>query len=919
MKILYRLCMLAAALMLVVILPSDGRVANADEGTSGAAGAPTSVAVGAPKVLVIKSTSPSWPEYAQQIQMVLRHFTPNTNMINTEQYTEDQLLNFDRVVVINNETAPLPSVLLEDLAQTDKPVLWLGYGLNKLPVDMGATFGFSLGDVEDGEENLPNGVEYRGQRHPAKLIDYYYPLRVVKPSAQVLATYTYGDGRAPVPYIVRGDNLWYVNGLPAPSGNKPEPEADAPFLVFADVLHEFFGTSITESRQAVIRLEDVSVHIPPVRLTNIVNYLHSRRIPFTLGVIPAQRMKDGSIVELSDAPEFVRVLRYAQDHGGTVILHGYHHTFDSGEDYEFWDEKRRAPIAGETRDMYARKLEDGIRIMRNNGIEPRLWETPHYAASPLAYRVFSDYFSHTIENRNPVPWLPYPAGPDQYGQMVIPETIGFIEPEESNKSVDLQLQRADTLRIVRDGWAVGFFHPASVELSNLERLVEGLQRQGYTFADVRALQTEVRYDYRPNALARFNTWRKVDVKLNLGTLNYRLESKYDWWPTVRVVPWLSVLFGGSIAVFLIRLRKQWQPNTASVRSIVGPLRTLRSNRWSAGIVIVGITVLFSGILLLGGGRAPLSQAWAEKWPEEWSGSDNLRRWSDLDWTVAYDGYGEVGVEDGSASLRPATSERPLETHAALALAGSPKWGDYTFETRMKLQKQLRQNSPPNEWEAGWILFRYMGEARSYYLAHKTNGIELGKLVPPEGEGQIFLVTKSEPRAVPGRWYDYRIEVRGANIKVYVDDKLEIDYTDPNPIPRGSVGLYTEDAHVRFQQPTVTDDGGSATSNGPDPNNAAGQQKPPEERPAGAGADEADEEGAGPDNVAANDAAPPEAETTTAEESTQDTETPPDANGGGIPDVSSASASSASSASASAPSTSSSSASASAGASASPSP
>jgi hypothetical protein len=427
-------------------------------------------------------------------------------MINTEQYTEDQLLGFDRVVVVHNETTPLPSVLLEDLAQTDKPVLWLGYGLNELPVDLGATFGFSLGDVE--EENLPNGVEYRGQRHPTTSIDYYYPLRVVKPSVQVLATYTYGDGRTPVPYIVRGDNLWYVNGLPAPTGNKPEPEADAPYLVFADVLHEFFGTSITESRQAVIRLEDVSVHIPPVRLTNIINYLHSRRIPFTLGVIPAQRMKDGTIVELSDRPEFVRVLRYAQDHGGTVILHGYHHTFGSGEDYEFWDEKRRAPIAGETRDMYARKIEDGIRIMRNNGIEPRLWETPHYAASPLAYRVFSDYFSHAIENRNPVPWLPYPAGPDQYGQMVIPETIGFIEPEESNKSVDLQLQRADTLRIVRDGWAVGFFHPASIELSNLERLVEGLQRQGYTFADVRALQTEVRYDYQPNARARLNTWRK---------------------------------------------------------------------------------------------------------------------------------------------------------------------------------------------------------------------------------------------------------------------------------------------------------------------------------------------------------------------------------------------------------------------------
>jgi hypothetical protein len=77
-----------------------------------------------------------------------------------------------------------------------------------------------------------------------------------------------------------------MNGLPAPTDDKPNPEADAQFLVFADVLHEFFGTSITASRQAAIRLEDVSVHITPVRLTKIIDYLHSRRIPFTMGSSP---------------------------------------------------------------------------------------------------------------------------------------------------------------------------------------------------------------------------------------------------------------------------------------------------------------------------------------------------------------------------------------------------------------------------------------------------------------------------------------------------------------------------------------------------------------------------------------------------------------------------------------------------------
>jgi hypothetical protein len=793
-----RLWSLVVALFLVVALPSDGRSVRANDLTSGAL---TGVAPGAPKVLLIKQESPDWPAYSQQIEMVLRHFTPNTTTVSTERYTDDQLLDFHRVVVLHNETIPLPSVLLEDLARADRPILWLGYGLNQLPVDTGTTFGFSLEDIK--AEDLPNGVEYRGQRYPAKL-SYYYPVRIVEASAQVLASYTYGDGQTSIPYIVRGDNLWYVNGLPAPTGDYPDAEADALFLVFADVLHDFFGTSINASRQAVIRLEDVSVHIPLARLTKMINYLHSRRIPFTMGVIPAQRMKDGSIVELSDRPEFVQVLRYAQDHGGTIILHGYHHTFGSGEDYEFWDEKRDAPIAGETWDMYAHKVEDGIRILRNNGIEPRLWETPHYAASPLAYRVFSHYFSHTIENRRPVTWLPYPAGPDQYGQMVIPETIGYIHPADG-KSVERQLQRADTLRIVRDSWAVGFVHPASIELSRLETLVEGLQRQGYTFADIRALPTEVRYDYRPNALARLNTWRTVDLELNLEALDYRLESQYDWWPTVRVVPWLSILLVSSIVIFIVRLRKQWQPDAATARSIVGSLGGLGSRRAlhptrRSTVLLVGVMALLGGILLFGGRNILLS----EEWPEKWSGSDRLHGWSNLDWTVAYDGYGEVGVEDGSASLRPATSERPLETHAALALAGGPNWRNYTFETRMNLHQQLRENSSPNEWEAGWLLFRYLGEARSYYLIHKTNGIELGKLVPPEGEGQIFLVTKPRPRVVPGRWYDYRIEVRGANIKVYIDDELQIDYTDPDPILRGGVGLYTEDAHVYFRQPTVTE-------------------------------------------------------------------------------------------------------------------
>jgi hypothetical protein len=103
---------------------------------------------------------------------------------------------------------------------------------------------------------------------------------------------------------------------------------------------------------------------------------------------------------------------------------------------------------------------------------------------------------------------------------------------------------------------------------------------------------------------------------------------------------------------------------------------------------------------------------------------------------------------------------------------------------MCLQQQLRQNSPPNEWEAGWLFFRYQAADRSYYLTHKTNGLEPGKLVPPAGKGQAFLATTPDPPAEPGRWYDYRIDVQGPTIQIYVNEQLRITYTDPDPILSG---------------------------------------------------------------------------------------------------------------------------------------
>jgi hypothetical protein len=114
-------------------------------------------------------------------------------MIKQDQYVDDQLFGFDSVVVFgNDEDTSLPSALLEDLAQTDQPILWLGSGINQLPVDMATTYGFAPDEVTD--QDLPTSVEYSGQRYAIEPDDYY-PISVTSPSVQLFATYQGGRRR----------------------------------------------------------------------------------------------------------------------------------------------------------------------------------------------------------------------------------------------------------------------------------------------------------------------------------------------------------------------------------------------------------------------------------------------------------------------------------------------------------------------------------------------------------------------------------------------------------------------------------------------------------------------------------------------------------------------------------------------------
>jgi hypothetical protein len=163
-------------------------------------------------------------------------------------------------------------------------------------------------------------------------------------------------------------------------------------------------------------------------------------------------------------------------------------------------------------------------------------------------------------------------------------------------------------------------------------------------------------------------------------------------------------------------------------------------------------------------------------------------------------WGAATITSTGAKLSSQVPTSPDETHSAL-LVGPRAWGDQTISLRTTTLDQLRTGSAPNTWEVGWVMFHFRDLANYYYFILKTNGYELGK--KQGSDAQIFLDTGDLPTLVLGKAHAVKVVVRGARIRVWVDAAKVVDFTDPSPLPAGSVGLYEEDSRVSFDSVSLT--------------------------------------------------------------------------------------------------------------------
>ena len=446
---------------------------------------------------------------------LLGHFNLHTTCLSMKNYHAQDVEHYDVIFYLGEKKTTLPPAFLEDVAQTQHPVIWFLYNIEQL-IQNNPQYGLTY----DATSIMSyDGVYYKNTlltRYPAQSTNH--PIVVTDPSiasikAHAVETAT-GVRR---PYVIHAQNLWYVADLPLTYLSENDRD-----LAFADLLFEMLGQNVQPQRRALIRLEDLDPTDSPELLKQIADYLYAEHVPFGLSLIPYYRDPRGedhqgipTFQSLTESPEFIDAIRYMQARGGTLILHGYTHQYDdinngytgiSGHDYEFFKVRINPntaqvttfePVDDDSVAWVSARVQAALALLHENGLSTSLWETPHYTASHLDNQYFAQtfaailgrvlYFDPEKISQYAGQFFPYVIQHDVYGQKVIPENIGCISPVRwfnfPTRSVDEVVSLAQKNLVVRDAWASMYYHPY-LGLSYLQELIPKIKQLGYTFVPI---------------------------------------------------------------------------------------------------------------------------------------------------------------------------------------------------------------------------------------------------------------------------------------------------------------------------------------------------------------------------------------------------------------------------------------------------
>ncbi|MCI9977613.1 polysaccharide deacetylase family protein [Clostridioides difficile] len=447
------------------------------------------------KVLVIYDSKKE-TAYNRDILKIMRtllgRFSSDIDLLKLSDYDDEINKNYySHVFIIGiNENSydndKKTKYLLSALDSYKGNICWLGHGIENL-------LEYKKYNLEYlGKTNNIVSVNYKGKSYN---LDEHYLFNLVKSkdvSNKVIGSID--DTLNKYPYIINDKNLFYVSKL----------DLDGVlFYIFCDSLNDIFNIKKFDKGSIFVRIEDVHAFRDPKNLVDIADYLSSKDIPFAIALIPAYvNPKNHKIITLSESPEVVKAVKYMQDKGGTVILHGYTHQYKkeevTGEGYEFWDGEKDAPLNEDMEVFVKNRVLSGLRICIENGIYPLAFEAPHYAIESEGYKELKKYFSTYVgqhqnnDKKFSTNTYPYVIRDTEEFNIFIPENLGYIDPEDNFTFQDIK-EKLDKVSIVR-GFSGGFFFHSYLDIEYLKYTIEYLEKQNIKFMNLRDFYNWVRID-----------------------------------------------------------------------------------------------------------------------------------------------------------------------------------------------------------------------------------------------------------------------------------------------------------------------------------------------------------------------------------------------------------------------------------------
>ncbi len=453
--------------------------------------------------------------HARMLANLMGHFQLGYQIAPVENYAGGEMnlyrATFYLGTVFGN---PLPAAFQQDALSSARPICWFKYNLEQIG---GLQFESKTGFRFDSMDwSGYAAINYKGESFAKNQLDAELGrVTILDPNlASAAATACKTNSEECVPYVVRARNFWYVADTPFSFISEEDR-----YIVFSDLLHDILQVTHPESHQAIIRIEDIDPTYPPELLQTVADYLKGADVPFAVSVIPVYNDPLGYYnqgvpeqVRLSQTPGFIGALEYVVAQGGQIVLEGYTHQYDSvvnpftgvsGDDYEFWRVTTDAntnvvdylAVPEDSAEWALGRVTTALGELQRAGVPAVAWQTPHYAASAVDSQVFGTNFPLTLQRalyfddsgHVAGQFFPYPIERDIYGQKIMPENIGNVDPNPwfnypPRLPADL-IRAAKKNLVVRDGWASGYFH-AFLDLSYLQEVVEGIRALGYTYVPV---------------------------------------------------------------------------------------------------------------------------------------------------------------------------------------------------------------------------------------------------------------------------------------------------------------------------------------------------------------------------------------------------------------------------------------------------